>query len=137
MIIEMVRAKIHQARVTAADIHYVGSIGIDRDLLAQAKMYPYEKVLVVDLENGNRLETYIIPAPAGSGEVSLNGAAARLVSPGDQIIIMSFLGVPFPPPEDWEPRVLLMNADNTVAEIRGPDHWDVPTYNTLMAGSQS
>ncbi|MFW5748396.1 MAG: aspartate 1-decarboxylase [Chloroflexota bacterium] len=124
MYIEMVRTKIHQARVTGADINYVGSIGIDTDLIVAARMYPYEKVLVVDLENGNRLETYIIPAPAGSGEVSLNGAAARLVSPGDRIIIMSFVNVPFPPPADWEPRVLIMNSrDNSILEVRGPETW--------------
>lgn len=123
MTIEMIRSKIHQAHVTAADIEYVGSIGVDTDLLAVAKMWPYEKVLVVDIENGARLETYIIPAPAGSGEISLNGAAARLVSPGDRVIIMAFAHVAYPPPADWEPRVLIMGRGNRIAEVRGPDHW--------------
>jgi aspartate 1-decarboxylase len=124
MHIEMIRTKIHQARVTAAVVDYVGSIGIDTDLLAQARMYPYEKVLVVDVENGSRLETYIIPAPAGSGEISLNGAAARLVSPGDRVIIMAFANVTFPPPEGWEPRVLIMDDTNAILEIRGPERWE-------------
>jgi len=118
----MVRAKIHQARVTAADLNYVGSIGIDTDIMAAAGIYPYEKVLVVDLENGNRLETYTIPAAAGSREIQLNGAAARLVQPGDRVIIMAFAYVDAPPPPDWEPRVLIMEADNSIVNTLGPLH---------------
>lgn len=125
MYVEMVRSKIHQATVTMADVEYVGSIGIDSDLIDEARLHPYEKVLVVNLENGSRLETYIIPADRGSGEISLNGAAARLVAPGDRVIIMSFANVPYPPPDDWEPRVLIMGEDNVVQEVRGPDHWEV------------
>lgn len=119
MWITLVRAKLHQARVTAADLDYEGSIGIDTDLLDQAGLHPYEKVLVVDIENGNRLETYIIPAAAGSREVSLNGAAARLVSVGDRIIVMAFAQVEPPPPADWQPRVLLLDAGNQVKQILG------------------
>jgi aspartate 1-decarboxylase len=122
MQISMIRSKIHQARVTAADLNYEGSIGIDTNLLEQAGMFPYEKVMVADIENGQRLETYVIPAPAGSGEISLNGAAARLVSVGDRVIIMAFALVDFPPPADWEPRVLLMDDGNRVRDAFGPLH---------------
>lgn len=119
MLIEMIRAKLHQARVTEADLNYEGSIGIDTDLLAEAGMYPYEKVLVVNIENGARLETYIIPAAAGSREVSLNGAAARLAQVGDRLIIMAFTYLQAPPPATWQPHVLLMNADNTIKSTKG------------------
>ncbi len=120
MLIEMVRAKIHQARVTDADVNYEGSIGIDTDLIAQAGMFPYEKVLVVDLENGERLETYIIPAAAGSRQIQLNGAAARLVDVGDRVIIMAFAYLDYPPPADWQPRVILMDEQNNVSGAFGP-----------------
>ena len=119
MLISMVRAKLHQARVTDADLNYEGSIGIDTDLLDAAGLFPYEKVLVVDIENGNRLETYIIPAEAGSHEISLNGAAARLVDVGDRIIIMSFIHVDYPPPSDWQPYVLIMDENNTIRKTIG------------------
>jgi aspartate 1-decarboxylase len=122
MQIAMVRVKIHQARVTAADLNYIGSIGIDTDLMDAAGIYPYEKVLVVDLENGNRLETYTIPAAAGSREIQLNGAAARLVNPGDRVIIMAFAYLDAPPPADWEPRVLIMDAENEIERAIGPKH---------------
>lgn len=120
MLIEMIRAKIHQARVTDADINYEGSIGIDTDLIAQAGMFAYEKVLVVDLENGERLETYIIPAAAGSRQIQLNGAAARLVHVGDRVIVMAFAHLDFPPPDDWQPRVILMDEQNNVSGAFGP-----------------
>jgi aspartate 1-decarboxylase len=113
----MLRAKLHQARVTGADINYVGSITIDQALLDRAGMYPYEKVLVVDIENGARFETYIITAPPNSGVIELNGAAARLVSVGDRLIIMTFSQVDHPPPEDWKPRVLFLDEQNRVASI--------------------
>jgi len=115
----MIRAKLHQARVTGADLNYEGSIGIDTELLRQAGIYPYERVLVVDLENGNRLETYTIPAPAGSREISLNGAAARLVNVGDRVIIMAFAQVEAPPPSDWEPHVLILDEDNEISDEKG------------------
>jgi len=120
MQITMFRAKLHQARVTEADLNYEGSIGIDTDLLRESGMFPYEKVLVVDIENAERFETYIIPAAAGSGTISVNGAAARLVHPNDRLIIMSFVHVDYPPPADWQPRVVILNADNTVNTAFGP-----------------
>lgn len=115
----MFYAKLHQARVTDANIEYKGSIGIDSELIALAGMYPYQKVLVVDIENGNRLETYIIPAEAGSREITLNGAAARLVSVGDRVIIIAFVDVDIPVPTDWDPRVVMLDADNRVERVSG------------------
>jgi aspartate 1-decarboxylase len=117
--IEMLQAKIHQPRVTHADLNYEGSIGIDVDIVAAAKMFINQKVLVVDIENGNRFETYIIPAPSGSKQFQVNGAAARLVSPGDRLIIMGFVHVDYPPSSEWIPRILLMNEDNTIKETIG------------------
>lgn len=120
MYISLIRAKLHQARLTGAEPDYVGSIAIDTDLLAQAGLYPYEKVLVADIENGERLETYIIPAPAGSRTVEINGAAARLMHTGDRVIVMAFALVEPPPPADWAPRVLVLDEHNNVREVIGP-----------------
>ncbi|HEC23379.1 MAG TPA: aspartate 1-decarboxylase [Chloroflexi bacterium] len=112
MFISMLRSKLHQARVTGADLNYVGSIGIDSALLERAGMHPYERVLVVNLENGARFETYIIPEEAGSGAIRLNGAAARLANVGDRLIIMAFTLVEPPPPADWSPRVVALDEHN-------------------------
>lgn len=87
-------AKIHRATVTAANVNYVGSITIDCDLLKASGIRPYERVQVVDVDNGQRLETYVIPGPAGSRAIELNGAAARLVSVGDKVIIMAYALAP-------------------------------------------
>ena len=86
-------AKIHRATVTAANVHYVGSITIDSELLAASGIRPYERVQVVDVDNGERLETYVIAGPPGSGAIELNGAAARLVQVGDKVIIMAYAQV--------------------------------------------
>jgi len=111
-------AKIHRATVTAANVHYVGSITIDCELLAASGIRPYERVQVVDVDNGERLETYAIAGPAGSGAIELNGAAARLVSIGDKVIIMAYAQVAEPLPEAWSPTVLIMGEGNRVAEVR-------------------
>ncbi|WP_330474600.1 aspartate 1-decarboxylase [Terrabacter sp. C0L_2] len=114
----MVSGKIHRARVTSADLHYVGSITVDEDLLDAARIESYERVQVVDIDNGARLETYTIPGRRGSGEVQLNGAAARLVQPGDLVIIMAYEQVVVPVPADWHPQVVLVDpADNSVAQL--------------------
>ncbi len=119
MFVSMLRAKLHQARVTGADVNYVGSITIDAALLEQAGMFPCEKVLVVVIENGARFETYIIPGPPNSGEIQLNGAAARLASVGDRLIVMAFSLAAFPPPGDWAPRVLVLDEHNVVKSVAG------------------
>jgi aspartate 1-decarboxylase len=115
-------AKIHRATVTAANVHYVGSITIDSDLLRQTGIRPYERVQVVDVDNGERLETYVIAGPAGSGAIELNGAAARLVAVGDRVIIMAYAQVEEPIPDDWSPVVLIMGEDNRVVEVRRAEH---------------
>ena len=86
----MMKSKIHRATVTDANLHYVGSITVDRDLMDLADLLEYEQVAVVDIDNGARLETYVIEGERGSGSICLNGAAARLVSPGDRVIIISY-----------------------------------------------
>ena len=114
----LLHGKIHRATVTAANIHYVGSITIDCDLLKAAGIYPYERVQVVDVDNGERLETYAIAGQAGSGAIELNGAAARLIHPGDKVIIMAYAQVAEPLPEDWSPTIVLVDEDNRIGEVR-------------------
>lgn len=114
----MVTGKIHRARVTAADLNYVGSITVDEDLLDAADILPFERVQVVDLNNGERLETYTIAGARGSGEIQLNGAAARLVQPGDLVIIMAYGQVAHPVPDRWHPKVVLVDStDNSIARV--------------------
>ncbi|UCC97290.1 MAG: aspartate 1-decarboxylase [Phycisphaerales bacterium] len=84
------KSKLHRARVRDTKLHYPGSMAVDSDLMEAAGLLPYESVLVADLNNGNRLETYVVPAEAGSGEVTMLGAAARLIDPKDIVIILSF-----------------------------------------------
>lgn len=114
----MVRAKIHRATVTAADLHYIGSITIDSQLLEVADILPFERVQVVDVNNGNRLETYAIAGEPGSGTIQLNGAAAHLVNVGDLVIVMAYAQVEEPVPDNWQPRVVLVDAQNAVTEVR-------------------
>lgn len=106
------RAKIHRATVTAADVNYVGSISIDEQLLEAADIAPWEQVHVLDVDNGARLETYAIPAPAGSGEIQINGAAALLVNPGDRVIIIAYGLVPQEEVKDLVPTVVHVNERN-------------------------
>jgi aspartate 1-decarboxylase len=115
----MLGGKIHRATVTAADLHYIGSITVDSVLLKAANIRPFEKVMVVDVNNGNRLETYTISGEKGSGIIQLNGAAAHLIDVGDLVIIMSFLNVPEPVPHDWQPQVVLVNEKNCIVEMGG------------------
>ncbi|MGQ9855726.1 MAG: aspartate 1-decarboxylase [Fervidobacterium sp.] len=112
----MLKAKIHMATVTEKEIEYEGSIGIDEELLELSGIKINEMVIVSDVNNGNRLTTYVIPEPRGSRKISLNGAAARLVEKGDRIIIMAFSI--YDPNEYKGPKVLILNPDNTVKEIR-------------------
>lgn len=112
----MLKAKIHMATVTEKEIEYEGSIGIDEELLELSGIRVNEMVIISDVNNGNRFVTYVIPEPRGSRKISLNGAAARLVEKGDKIIIMAF-GM-YNSDEYNGAKVLLMNPDNTVKEIR-------------------
>lgn len=117
MELEILKAKIHRATVTEADLHYVGSITIDQDLMDAATLLSYEKVLVVDIDNGNRLETYIIPGPRKSGIICLNGASARLVCAGDKVIIMAFCRMSPEEAISHRPNVVFVDENNAIREI--------------------
>ena len=106
----MLKSKIHRACITGADINYEGSITIDRRLMQEADILPYEQVHVLDINNGSRLITYAIEG--GDGEICLNGAAARLVSIGDAVIILSYCQVHDDDIPDFTPRLIFVNADN-------------------------
>ncbi len=108
----MLKSKIHRATVTQADLHYVGSVTIDSDLLDAADLLPGEQVAIVDVTNGARLETYVIPGPRGSGVIGINGAAARLVHPGDLVIIISYALLTDAESRTVAPRVVFVDADN-------------------------
>lgn len=113
----MMKGKIHRATVTEANLNYVGSITIDADLLDAVDMLPNEKVAIVNNNNGARLETYIIAGERGSGVVCLNGAAARLVQPGDVVIIISYALVAEEKVKEHTPRVAIMDEKNKIKEI--------------------
>ncbi len=121
MLRTMMKAKIHRATVTEANLNYVGSITIDEDLLDLVDILPNEKVQVVNNNNGARLETYTIPGPRGSGVICLNGAAARLVQPGDSIIIISYAMVANEELKNYKPRVAIMGENNKVVEMLGEE----------------
>jgi aspartate 1-decarboxylase len=114
----LLHSKIHRAVITSADLSYEGSLKVDSALLEAAGMREYELIQVVDVENGARLETYLIAGEPGSGIVQPNGAAARLLYPGDHVIIMAFSQVPEPLPEKWAPTIVLVDEKNAVKEIR-------------------
>ena len=107
----MLKSKIHRATVTDCDLHYVGSITIDPELLEAADMLEYEQVHVVDVDNGARFETYTIPGERGSGDMRVNGAAARLVHRGDTIIVISYGSYDEADLQRYEPRVVHVQAD--------------------------
>ena len=113
----VLKSKIHRATVTDANVDYVGSITIDTDLMKAADILPYEKVHVVDVANGARLETYAIEGPAGSGAMEMNGAAARLVMKGDLVIIMSYAQVDDAEARSLRPSVVLVDERNKPISI--------------------
>ncbi|WP_173916323.1 aspartate 1-decarboxylase [Halobacillus sp. Marseille-Q1614] len=113
----MMKAKIHRARVTEANLNYVGSITIDQDILDVVGILPHEKVQVVNNNNGARLETYVIPGERGSGVVCLNGAAARLVQPEDVVIIVSYAILSEEELAEFKPKIALMDENNDVVEV--------------------
>ncbi|MCB0804649.1 MAG: aspartate 1-decarboxylase [Bacteroidales bacterium] len=114
MRIEILKSKIHRATITAADLNYIGSIGIDEDLMDQANLLENEKVHVYNINNGERLETYVIKAERGSGTISLNGAAARKAAVGDLIIIVSYASMAFEEARSFKPVILFPNHQNKV-----------------------
>lgn len=113
----MMKSKIHGARVTEANLHYVGSITIDEDILDQVGILPHEKVQIVNNNNGARLETYVIAGERGSGVICLNGAAARLVQPGDTVIIISYAMLSEEELRDFKPKVAIMDEHNNIQQI--------------------
>lgn len=113
----MMKSKIHRATVTEADLNYVGSITIDQDIMEKVNILPHEKVQIVNNHNGARFETYCIPGKRGSGVICLNGAAARLVQPGDVVIIISYALIPESELESHQPIVAIMNEQNEIKEI--------------------
>ncbi|GAA1761237.1 aspartate 1-decarboxylase [Agromyces humatus] len=119
MIRTMLKSKIHRATVTHADLHYVGSLTVDRDLLDAADLVPGEQVAVVDVTNGARLETYVIEGERGSGVIGINGAAAHLIGVGDLVIVISYAQVEAHELQEWEPAVVHVDAANRVVEIGG------------------
>ena len=117
MIVKALKSKIHRASVTQADLNYIGSISIDRALMDAANLLPYEQVQILNITNGNRLDTYIIEAPKNSGEICINGAAAHLVSPSDLIIIVSYCSINHSDLKNFKPTVVHVNAKNEPVDI--------------------
>jgi aspartate 1-decarboxylase len=114
MFVKILKSKLHRARVTETKLHYPGSIAIDSALMEAAGILPYESVLIADLNNGNRLETYVVPAEAGSRQIIVLGAAAQLIEPKDIVIILSF-GF-FTPEEakEFKPKVAVLDENNNI-----------------------
>jgi aspartate 1-decarboxylase len=110
----MLKSKIHRATVTQADLNYVGSVTVDEDLMEAADLLPGEQVAIVDVTNGARLETYVITGPRGSGIIGINGAAARLVHPGDLVILISYGTMDEAEARTREPRVVFVDQDNRI-----------------------
>ena len=115
MLVQVVKSKIHRVKVTGADLNYIGSITIDEDLMDAANVIEGEKVQVVNNDNGERLETYVIPGPRGSGEITLNGAAARRVAVGDTLILITYAFMDLEEAKAFKPSLVFPNeATNTL-----------------------
>jgi aspartate 1-decarboxylase len=113
----MLKSKIHRCRITGSDLNYVGSITVDEDLLEAADIREHEQVQVVDVDNGARFETYTIAGQRGSGEIKVNGAAARLVHTGDTVIVISYASYDERDLESYVPRVVHVDADNSIVTV--------------------
>jgi aspartate 1-decarboxylase len=117
MLRTMLKSKIHRATVTQADLHYVGSVTVDLDLMEAADLLAGEQVAIVDVTNGARLETYVIPGERGSGVLGINGAAAHLVHPGDLVILISYGQMESAEARAYEPRIVHVDAENKIIEL--------------------
>ncbi|GAA3003661.1 aspartate 1-decarboxylase [Streptosporangium longisporum] len=113
----MLKSKIHRATVTEANLHYIGSVTIDPDLMEAADLLVGEQVHIVDINNGSRLETYVIEGERGSGMICINGAAARLVAPGDLVIIIGYMTVSDQEARELEPRVVFVDERNRIVKL--------------------
>lgn len=114
MLLTMMKSKLHRATVTQADLHYEGSIAIDRDLLDEAEIYPHEQVDVLNITTGARFTTYAIEAPRGSRVFGVNGAAARLVQKGDRIIVVTYGQLPAEEARNYNPTVVMLDENNEI-----------------------
>jgi aspartate 1-decarboxylase len=119
----MLKSKIHRATVTEANVDYEGSVTIDVDLLEAADILPFEQVHVVDINNGNRLQTYAIEGERGSGTICLNGAAARLIDKGDLVIILAYDQIAEPETRGWRPTLVYVDEKNHISRVAH----DIPT----------
>ncbi len=129
MNLTMLKGKIHRAVVKQAELHYVGSITVDTDLLEAAGILEYEMVQIVDIENGSRFETYTIAGERGSGMICLNGAAARQVAVGDHIILMSYAQMTPEEAKEHKPKVVFVDEDNHIARITNYEKYGELTEN--------
>lgn len=117
MLREMLKSKIHRVTVTEAELYYEGSVTVDKDLLEAADILPYEKVQILNFNNGSRIDTYSIEGPAGSGTICLNGPAARFGTVGDEVIIVSYVQVPENEIKNIKPKVVLVDKKNKITKI--------------------
>ncbi|SDX11593.1 L-aspartate 1-decarboxylase [Amycolatopsis xylanica] len=134
MLRTMLKSKIHRATVTQADLHYVGSVTVDADLMDAADLLPGEQVSIVDVTNGARLETYVITGERGSGVLGINGAAAHLVHPGDLVILISYGQMDSIEAAAYEPKIVFVDAANRLQD-QGTDPGHAPEGSGLMSGT--
>jgi aspartate 1-decarboxylase len=116
MFVKILKSKLHRARVTETKLHYPGSIAIDSELMEAAGILPYESVLIADLNNGNRLETYVVPAEAGSRCIVILGAAAQLIKPKDIVIILSFAFLTPEEAKEFKPKIAVLDENNNIKD---------------------
>ncbi|MFR9806205.1 aspartate 1-decarboxylase [Pseudonocardia sp. RS010] len=135
MLRTMMTSKIHRATVTQADLHYVGSVTVDRDLMEAADLLEGEQVAIVDITNGARLETYVIPGERGSGVIGINGAAAHLVHPGDLVILIAYGQLDEAELLTYSPKVVFVDDENAIVEL-GSDPAHAPEGSGLLSGSR-
>ncbi|MGJ7416996.1 aspartate 1-decarboxylase [Streptomyces cinereoruber] len=133
MLRTLFKSKIHRATVTQADLHYVGSVTVDVELMEAADLLPGELVHIVDIDNGARLETYVIEGERGSGVIGINGAAAHLVHPGDLVILISYAQVEEAEARTFVPRVVHVDGDNRIVELGDDASAPVPGSDTVRA----
>ena len=119
MQLNILKGKIHKARITCTDLHYEGSLAIDENLMNEIGLYSYERILVVNITNGQRLETYAIPGKRGTGEILLNGSASRRGEVGDIITIMSFVLLNLDQVEEYHPKIIILDKNNQIIERKG------------------
>lgn len=115
--VEVLKSKLHRAKVTASNVNYEGSLSISADLMKAVGIFPHEKVLCGNQSSGARFETYVIPAKSGKGEIILNGATARLGQTGDLLTIMTFARIRVEDAQDWQPRIIVLSGENHLPNV--------------------